>query len=188
MFSSVTGPPAVGMTMRARPLLLAALTGLLPLGVVVPPDAGAATTTVTVSSTPAGELVTQLSTNNVWAGMLDQYPKAVTNFTKLALPLVRIHAGDDGDPAAMPEVHEGAWSFSALDTLVNDETRYGGDVVMNIKFAPDWMWTCYPNSIGANGTQGTGTVADATFHTFAAYMARLVAYYNTGSMTTENHT
>jgi hypothetical protein len=43
------------------------------------------------------------------------------------------------------------------------------------------MWTC-------TAFQGAGTVADQTFQTFAAYMARLVSYYNKGSMTTENGT
>ena len=57
---------------------------------------------------------------------------------------------------------------------------------MNIKFAPDWMWSCYPNSIGVSGKQGAGSVTDLTFGTFAQYMARLVSYYNKGSMTTES--
>ncbi len=49
---------------------------------------------------------------------------------------------------------------------------------MNIKFVPDWMWTC--TSYGQ-----AGTVRNLTFQTFADYMTRLVSYYNKGSMTTE---
>jgi hypothetical protein len=167
----------------------AAVSLLAPAAVVSLPNvAHAADATVTVSSTPAGSVLTQLSTNNVWSGMIDQYPAAVKNFNSLALPLVRLHVGDDGYPAAMPEIKQGQWSMAALDALVNDEAAGGGGVVMNIKFAPDWMWSCYPNSIGVNGTQGTGSVKDLTFATFAGYMARLVSYYNKGSLTTESGT
>ena len=63
--------------------------------------------------------------------------------------------------------------------LVDDETQgYGSTPLMNIKFAPDWMWTC--STFGQ-----PGHVADLTFQTYAAYMARLVSYYNRGYMTTE---
>ena len=133
---------------------------------------------MTVSSVPGAKIVTQLSTNNVWSGMLDANPKALASFRSLALPLVRLHVGDDGYPVAMPEVRQGSWSFAALDTLVNDSTATGGDVVMNIKFAPDWMWTC-------TAYQGAGEVRDQSFQTYAKYMARLVSYYNKGSMTTD---
>lgn len=116
--------------------------------------------------------------NNTWSGLVDQNATSKANFAALKLPLVRLHVGDDGSPIAMPEVTQGQWSFSALDTLVNDETSIGFEPVMNIKFAPDWMWTC-------TKYQGVGDVADKSFKTFAAYMARLVSYYNRGSMTTE---
>src|SRR4051812_29686426 len=89
--------------------------GLVVTGLVTQ-SAHAATATITVSNTPSGTVQTQLSTNNVWSGMVDQYPAAVKNFNALALPLVRIHIGDDGSPAAMPEVKQGSWSFAALDT------------------------------------------------------------------------
>jgi hypothetical protein len=45
----------------------------------------------------------------------------------------------------------------------------------DIKFAPDWMWTC-------SQQQAPGTVADKSFGQFGAYMARLVSYYNRGYM------
>lgn len=141
--------------------------------------ATAADATVTVSSSSTGPLLTQLSTNNAWSGMLDGVPGAVARFQGLKAPLVRIHAGTDGDPAALPEAKQGSWSFAALDRLVNDSTAGGGDVLMNVRYAPDWMWTC--TTYGASGT-----IRDTTFKTYAAYLARLVSYYNKGSMTTES--
>jgi Glycosyl hydrolases family 39 len=154
--------------------------------------AAAATTTATITVTPTatGTMQTQMSTNNVWSGMIDQTAGAQQKLNALHAPLVRIHVGDDGYPEALPDLNQGQWNFSALDSLVNNVTKTGQQPLMNIKFAPDWMWTCYPNSIGvsANSTQGTGAVKDLTFQTYAAYMARVVSYYNTGSMTTESGT
>jgi hypothetical protein len=134
---------------------------------------------VVVTSKTAGPLSTQISSNNVWSGILDQTAAAKRNFAALHLPLVRLHVGDDGDPAAMPEIKQGQWSMKALDVLVDDVTRTHQQPVMNVKFAPDWMWTC---------TKGNrkGRVADATFATYADYMARLVSYYNKGRLTTES--
>ena len=135
---------------------------------------------MTVNNTDMGTLSTRFTTNNVYAGLIDDNPSVVTKFRALGLPLVRLHVGDDGtDPPAMPEVHYNNWSFQTLDLLVNDETvGYGQTPMMNIKFAPDWMWTC--SHFG-----DPGHVADLTFQTYAAYMARLVSYYNLGYMTTE---
>jgi hypothetical protein len=135
-------------------------------------------TTVTVGATSVGPISMQITTNSVWSGMIDQFPAAKANFAALKLPLVRLHVGDDGDPVAMPEVKKNSWSFAALDVLVNDVTSTGQQPVMNVKFAPDWMWTC--TKMGQKGR-----VADLTFATYADYMARLVSYYNKGSMTTE---
>ena len=135
--------------------------------------------TVTVSNTAVGTLSTQVSTNNVWSGMLAQSATASANFKALAMPLVRIHVGDDGYPIAMPETKKGIWSFASLDTLVNDSFKSGQAPLMNIKFAPDWQWTC-------TTLYTQGTVRDQTFVEYADYMARLVSYYNKGSMTTES--
>ena len=137
--------------------------------------------TVTVTTTQVGPLSTQLSTNSVWSGEIDQYPGAVRRFRALAAPLVRIHVGDDGWPVAMPEVRQDHWSFTALNVLVNDVFAAGQQPLMNIKFTPDWMWTC--TRFGA-----AGHVRDMTFQAYAQYMARLVSYYNLGSMTTETGT
>jgi hypothetical protein len=110
--------------------------------------------------------------------MIDQVATAKANFAKLALPFVRLHVGNDGDPIAMPEVKKNQWSFAALDVLVKDVMSTGQQPVMNIKFAPDWMWTC-------TKAGSAGKVADASFATYADYMARLLSYYNKGTMTTE---
>lgn len=158
-------------------------------------------TTITVTTTPQGSIQTQLSTNNVWAGSLDQAPGGPASFAALHAPLVRIHVGDDGGTVSMPEVQQNQWAnlhlpggepesrpFANLDTLVSDVFATGQQPLMNIKFAPDWMWSCYPNSAGMTGTQTVGRVNDLTFNAFAQYMARLVDYYNKGSMTTETGT
>jgi hypothetical protein len=135
--------------------------------------------TVTVATaSSAGTLSTQISTNNVYAGLIDDNATAKANYAKLQLPLVRLHVGDDSGRPAMPEIQQNQWSFTNLDELVNDETSLGLQPIVNIKFAPDWMWTC--SSFGQQGT-----VRDQTFQTYADYMARLVSYYNKGSMTTE---
>jgi hypothetical protein len=155
----------------------------------------ATTANVTVTNTNAGTVNTQLSTNIVTWAPLNGTTGAQTKFNSLHAPLVRIHLGDDGIPT-MPEIRQNQWAnnigsysesrpFEFLDELVSEVYASGQDPLMNVKFAPDWMWACYPNSIGINGAQGTGAVTDLTFNTFAAYMARLVDYYNKGSMVTE---
>lgn len=147
--------------------------------IFVKANASTPTATISVKGTSAtGILHTQLSTNNVWSGEINQAPGAQARLNALHAPLVRIHVGDDGWPEAMPEVIYNNWDFSALNTLVNNVRATGGYPLMNIKFAPDWMWTC--KSFG-----GVGTIKDLTFNTFAKYMVRLVSYYNKGSMTTE---
>jgi hypothetical protein len=155
--------------------------------IFVKANASTPTATISVTGTSAtGILHTQLSTNNVWSGEINEAPGAQARLNALHAPLVRIHVGDDGWPEAMPEIKYNNWNFSSLNTLVNNVRASGEYPLINIKFAPDWMWTCYPHSVGiAPYTQGTGTVKDLTFQTFAQYMARLVNYYNKGSMTTE---
>src|SRR6266480_5651791 len=101
---------------------LAAATAVFVLFAV--PGAIAATpVTVTVAgATSVGSLSTQISSNNVYAGLIDDNPTAKANFAALALPLVRIHVGDDSGRPAMPAIRQNQWSFSTLDELVNDET------------------------------------------------------------------
>jgi hypothetical protein len=157
------------VTAAAAVLVLLAVPGAM----AAPPVA----VTVSTGST-VGSLSTQISSNNVYAGLIDDNANAKANFAALRLPLVRIHVGDDSGRPAMPEIQQSQWSFATLDELVNDETSLGLEPIMNIKFAPDWMWTC--SSFGQQGS-----VRDQTFQTYADYMARLVSYYNKGSMTTE---
>ena len=167
---------------RRMPLAATFVAGLVALLVSFPAAQAASTTAVTISiaNTSVGSFSTQISSNNVYAGLVDDTPAGKSNMAALDLSLVRIHAGDDGtNPPALPENTKGQWDFSSLDILVNDETSYGREPFMNIKFAPDWMWTC--SSFGQ-----PGTVVDQTFQTYADYMARLVSYYNKGSMTTES--
>ena len=154
--------------------------------------AGAAT--VIVSNNSTGTIQTQLSTNNVWAGSVDSAPGGQSKLNALNAPLIRLHVGDDGGAQAMPEIRTNQWAntgesqpFQNLDNLVNNVFASGQEPLMNFKFAPDFMWACYPNSVGAsaNQTQGSGAVKDLTFAPFAQYMARIVSYYNKGSMLTE---
>src|SRR3954453_3780561 len=173
--------PAPGRRLASASARLAAVAAVVVLCAVPGAVAASAVTVTVATGTSIGTISSQMSSNNVWPGLVDQNATSKANFAALNLPMVRLHVGDDGDPVAMPEVKQNQWSFAALDTLVNDETSLGQQVVMNIKFAPDWLWTCAQY-------QGAGDVADKTFKTYAAYMARLVSYYNKGSMTTETGT
>jgi hypothetical protein len=168
------------LNFRSLTIYLLLLLLLLSIPVIfVKADTPTPTATISVNGTSAAAVLqTQLSTNNVWSGEINQAPGAQALLNALHAPLVRLHVGDDGWPVAMPEIKYDNWDFSALNTLVNNVRATGGYPLMNIKFAPDWMWTC--TSFG-----GVGTVKDLTFNTFATYMARLVSYYNKGSMTTE---
>lgn len=194
------------LSQRKNHLLLCGfvLVLLVALNLIAYPNqsrASSSSTTITVTNTPQGTIHTQLSTNNVWAGSIDQAPGGPASFDALHAPLVRIHVGDDGGAVSMPEVQQSQWAnvhlpggepesrpFENLDTLVSDVFAAGQQPLMNIKFAPDWMWSCYPNSAGMTERQTAGHVTDLTFNTFAHYMARLVDYYNKGSMTTETGT
>jgi Glycosyl hydrolases family 39 len=125
-----------------------------------------------------------MSTNIVWPGLIDEVSGAQTKLNAYAPPLVRIHAGTDGGVPALPEATTpGSWDFTALNQLVNNVRAYGGSPLLNVRYAPNWMWTC--SAYWSDGKQGVGTLRDLTFKQFAAYMARLVSYYNKGSMTTE---
>jgi hypothetical protein len=138
---------------------------------------------VSVGGTSGATLSAQLSTNDVWSGMVDQAPGGQASLNALHAPYVRIHVGDDGWPEAMPEIVQNQWSFASLDALVNNVFAAGEQPLMNIKFAPDWQWTCTSPQTGQ-----TGSVRDTTFQQYAQYMARLVSYYNKGSVTTETGT
>jgi hypothetical protein len=143
----------------------------------------ASTATVTVTNTTTGTMQTQLSTNIVPYFPLNSTAGAQTKFNALHPPFVRLHIGHDS--TAMPEIKQNLWkntgetrAFESLDELVNEVYASNQQVLMNIKFAPPWQWTCTVD-------QATGTVRDQTFQEYAQYMARLVDYYNKGSMVTE---
>lgn len=130
-----------------------------------------------------------LSTTLVYHGVLDPLRNGVASFAALHMPLVRIHAGTDAVyPGSGPELPEGVtqgdWSFGELDELVGDVRATGSSPMLNVRYAPDWMWTC--TSYFDPSAAGVGTLRDRTFGEFADYMARLVSYYNVGRAVTES--
>jgi hypothetical protein len=137
--------------------------------------------TVTVSNVTMGKIQTQLSTNDVWAGIVRDIPQGQAKLNTLHAPLVRLHIGDDGGPDAepQPELTQNQWNFTNMNVLVDEIFASGQEPLLNMKFAPDWQWSCYPNT----QTGRAGTVRDTSFQEYAQYMARIVRYYNKGTMT-----
>ncbi|GAC1357332.1 MAG: hypothetical protein NVSMB31_17840 [Vulcanimicrobiaceae bacterium] len=109
---------------------------------------------------------------------------ALSKLQALSPNWFRIHAGADTTPAVLPEVRPigvtAAYDFSELDKLSSVAYQLSGSVpILNVRYAPRSLWTnCAPFFAG-----NAGTLRDTTFNEFADYMARLVSYYNTGSMT-----
>lgn len=137
-----------------------------PTGIVVSVDA----------SSSVGTIGTRLGTQFVWPGGLDRAAGARARFEALAAPLVRINATTFGPAPVLPAGRvRGDWDFASLDSIVNDIRGAGGEVVLAVAYAPEWLWNC-----------DTSTVRDASFAEFGDYMARLVAYYNRGSFVAEN--
>jgi hypothetical protein len=172
----IPGSPATPTVAGTRPTA----------AVAAPPTAA----TVTVSAeTVVGPLATRLSTNLVYPDIVEGIPGGQARLSALAPPLLRIHAGTDGTwpggpaPALPAGDAQGNWDFSSLNRLVGNVRAYGSRPLLNMRYAPNWMWTCTQPFAG--GAQGVGTLADPSFATLAAYLARLVAYYNTGAMVTE---
>lgn len=149
-------------------------------------------TTITVDASSAvGVDKTNLSTQLVYHGVVEGLPNGQAQLNALHMPMIRIHTGSDATYAGYgPELPEGltkgAWSFAELDQLVSDARTAGALPILNVRYAPNWMWTCTKNFAG--DSSGVGGLADPTYNTFADYMARLVSYYNKGSMLTENGT
>lgn len=178
-----------------RRLALALLLTLVPLLAVVARPLGggtalaAAAAVAVTPGTAVGPLATRLSTNLVYPGVVAGLPAGPARLAALAPPLLRLHAGTDGTwpggpaPALPAGLRQGDWDFSSLDQLVGTARASGGRPLLNIRYAPNWMWTCA--AYWSDTPQGVGTLADPSFATFAAYLARLVAYYNTGRMVTE---
>ena len=145
-----------------------------------------ATGTISVdASTAVGTSLTRLSTQVVYPGIIED-AGAQGALNSYAPPLMRIHAGTDGccwaggpGPALPEGVTQGSWDFAPLTQMIGNIHAYGGSPVLNIRYAPNWMWTCSAFSGAA------GSVRDQTFNQFGDYVARLVSYYNLGHMTTE---
>jgi hypothetical protein len=165
-----------------RLLTLASIACLVLAGLVMTRSAPAASSDVVIgvhASASEGELVTRIGTQFAWPGALDRATESRGRFDGLAPPLVRINATTDGLPGlplVMPAgVTRGDWNFGNLDAIVNDVRAEGGRVVLDIAYAPQWMWDC-----------STGIIRDATFAEFATYMTRVVSYYNVGSFVAED--
>ena len=160
--------------------------GLVPLAGSSP---AAAATTATLSVDAAsvtGTVPTALTTQIVWP-TIPGTPNAQQRLNTLAPQLVRIHAGTDGgfDNVVLPfnvagKVLEGGgtkqpWDFAVMDSMVNSVKAAGTDPLMNVRYAPDPMYTCTGNF------GDPGTLRDQTYGVFSDYMANLVRYYNLGS-------
>src|SRR5258708_33448124 len=146
------------------------------------PTSPSGSPTITLNATTVvGTWGTQMSTNIVWPGLIDEISGAQTKLNAYAPPLVRIHAGTDGGTPALPEATtRGDWDFTALNQLVNDVRVYGGSPLLNVRYAPNWMWTC--SAYWSDGNKGVGTLRDLTFQEFAAYMARVGHHSHQGRL------
>jgi hypothetical protein len=132
---------------------------------------------VTVNATAtSGTIATRLGTQFVWPGLLDGAAGTRERFDALAPPLVRINAVPFGDTPVLPaHSRQGDWNFEALDSIVSDIRRADAEVLLTAVAPPQWIWTCT-----------AGPVRDPGFGDFGDYMARLVAYYNTGAFVAES--
>lgn len=130
---------------------------------------------VTINSDQVeGHLASELSTQ------LDSSVRPAKSrqaFARLAPPSPRIHAGFDGEellPGGRDRAH---WNFAPLDGLVDLAYQSGSPPILNVRYAPQWMWTCAI-------FQSPGQLNATAFDDFGAYLASLVAYFNLGATTT----
>jgi hypothetical protein len=151
-----------------------------------------------VSAAPSNVSVDDTSVhgrlNMAVGAQLDDYtfpasvPGGLSYLSALTPAWFRIHAGSDMDPAVLPEPQavpdspqsaaSAPYDFTEIDNLVSTAYQSGGTPVLNVRYAPRSMWTC-----AAYFTGQAGTLSDPSFSAFGDYMARLVSYYNAGSMT-----
>jgi IPT/TIG domain/Glycosyl hydrolases family 39 len=181
------------MGVAGRLLLGAAVAGLFAqmVALVGNPTAAVAATTATLSvdaSSVTGTVNTTLTTQIVWP-TIGGTPNAQSRLNTLAPQMVRIHAGTDGgfDNVVLPfnvagKVLEGGgtkqpWDFAMMDSMVNSVRAAGTIPVMNVRYAPDPMYTCTGNF------GDPGVLRDQTYGVFSDYMENLVRYYNLGSFT-----
>jgi len=174
------------------PIVVAVLTLVASIAAswsITQPAAAASTATLSVdAATVTGTVNTTLSTQIVWP-TISGTPNAQARLNTLAPQMVRIHAGTDGgfDNVVLPfnvagKVLEGGgtkqpWDFAMMDSMVNSVKAAGTIPVMNVRYAPDPMYTCTGNF------GDPGTLRDQTYGVFSDYMANLVRYYNLGSFT-----
>jgi len=154
------------------------LTAVVAVGLVVtrPVAPGPQAIIAVDTAIATGTIQTRLGTQFVLSGALDRSPAAHARFTTLAAPLVRINATTIGSGWVLPAGKtRGDWSFGGLDSLVNDIGRAGGQVLLAVAYAPEWMWDC-----------AGGGIRDPTFAEFAGYLDRLVGYFNRGSFVAED--
>ncbi len=107
--------------------------------------------------------------------MPSQYSGANAALHALALwqpPLVRLHFGFHGI-TSLPESQEYVWDFTRPDTAIANLRAQHTSYILNVRTAPPWMFNAY------------GKLRDGTFHEYAAYLARLVGWYNKGGFTDE---
>ena len=158
--------------------------GLITIAVAAPfatslPASSADVAVAVRADNELGPVRTHLGTQFVWPGGLDRSTEARARFAALAPTIIRINVTTDGYPGlplVMPAgLTQGDWDFANLDLIVGDARAAGARILMTIAYPPQWMWDC-----------GTRTLRDPTFGEFAAYAARLVAYYNTGSFVAED--
>ena len=175
---------------RGLPIAVAVITLVASIAAswsITQPAAAATTATLTVdAATVTGTVNTTLSTQIVWP-TIPGTPNAQTRLNTLAPQMVRIHAGTDGGfgNVVLPfnvagKVLEGGgtkqpWDFAVMDSMVNSVRAAGTVPVMNVRYAPDPMYTCTGNF------GDPGTLIDQTYGVFSDYMANLVRYYNVGS-------
>src|SRR5437773_709628 len=147
---------------------------LAALGATSSPASSADVVVAVRADQELGPVRTHLATQFIWPGGLDRSAGARARLSALAPPIIRINVTTDGYPGlplVMPAgLAQGDWDFSNLDSMVSDAHDAGARVLITVPYAPHWMWDC-----------ATATLRDTTFAEFAAYAARLVAYYNTGS-------
>jgi len=180
------------MTLGHRTMALTLIAAFVVMSVFISSSVAlraSAATAATLSvdaGTVTGTVNTTLTTQIVWP-TIPGTPNAQARLNTLAPKMVRIHAGTDGgfDNVVLPfnvagKVLEGGgtkqpWDFTMMDLMVNEVKAAGTTPVMNVRYAPDPMYTC-------TGTFGDpGTLRDQTYGVFSDYMANLVRYYNLGS-------
>jgi hypothetical protein len=82
--------------------------------------------------------------------------------------MVRLHFGFRGADISLPEEQYNNWNFYLPDAAIRNVRAIHVSYLLNVRSAPPWMFNKY------------GQLRDPTFHEFAKYMARLVAWYNKG--------